>query len=50
MQRIEMAAHTDLDKEFAVHRKGYEKFISVFKVGAVLCFILAFIVILVISK
>lgn len=45
-----MAADTNPDKEFAVHRRGYEKFISVFKVGAVICFILAFIVILIISK
>ena len=45
-----MAAQGELDKEISVHRRGYEKFISVFRTGAVICFILAFIVILVIAK
>jgi len=45
-----MAAQGELDKDLAVHRRGYEKFISAFRAGAVICFILAFIVILVISK
>jgi hypothetical protein len=47
-QRIEMAA--DLDKEVAVHRQGYEKFITLLRSGAVICLILAFIVILLIAK
>jgi hypothetical protein len=45
-----MAAQGELDKEIAVHREGYERFITMFRVGAVLCAIIAFIVILVIAK
>lgn len=45
-----MAAQGDLDKDLAVHRRGYEKFIAAFRTGAVICFILAFIVILIIAK
>ncbi|MBV9930357.1 MAG: hypothetical protein JO013_05375 [Alphaproteobacteria bacterium] len=45
-----MAAQGEIDKETAVHRQGYERFISMFRMGAVICFILAFIVILLISK
>jgi t-SNARE complex subunit (syntaxin) len=45
-----MAAQGDLDNDLAVHRRGYEKFITAFRVSAVICFIIAFIVILVIAK
>jgi hypothetical protein len=45
-----MAAQGELDKEIAVHRQGYERFITMFRIGAVVCAILAFIVILVIAK
>ena len=45
-----MAAQGELDKEIAVHRQGYERFITMFRIAAVVCAILAFIVILVIAK
>lgn len=45
-----MAAQGDLDKEVAVHRQGYEKFITAFRVSAVICFIIACIVVLLISR
>ena len=45
-----MAAQGDLDKEVAVHRQGYEKFITLLRTGAVICLIIAFIVILLIAK
>jgi hypothetical protein len=47
---MDMAAQGELDKEVAVHRQGYEKFIRLLRTGAVISFILAFIVILLISK
>jgi hypothetical protein len=49
-ERIEMAAQGDADKELTVHRQGYEKFISMFRIGAVICAIIAFIVVLLIRK
>ena len=45
-----MAAQGDLDKEVAVHRQGYEKFITLLKTGTVIAAIIAFIVILLISR
>jgi hypothetical protein len=45
-----MAAQGDADKELTVHRQGYEKFISMFRIGAVVCAIIAFIVVLLIRK
>jgi hypothetical protein len=45
-----MAAQGDLDKEVAVHRQGYERFITMFRVSAAICVVIAFIVILVIAK
>jgi hypothetical protein len=49
-ERMNMAADGDLDKETAVHRQGYERFISWFKTGTVICLIIAAIVILIIRK
>ena len=45
-----MAADVDFEKEMVVHRRGYERFIGMFKAGAVICAIVAVIVILVIRK
>ncbi|HEY0412691.1 MAG TPA: hypothetical protein VGD66_06090 [Allosphingosinicella sp.] len=45
-----MAAQGDTDKEVAVHRQGYAKFISLFRASAAICFVIAFIVILLIRK
>lgn len=45
-----MAAETDFEKEMVVHRRGYERFIGLFKYGAVAAAIIAFIVILLIRK
>jgi len=45
-----MAAEGEADKELVVHRKGYESFISLFRVGAIVCLVLAFIIILIIRS
>jgi hypothetical protein len=45
-----MAVEGEAEKELIVHRRGYESFISVFRVGAIICAILAFIIILIIRK
>jgi hypothetical protein len=45
-----MAAEGDLDKEVAIHWQGYEKFIRLLRTGAVISFIIAFIVILLIAR
>lgn len=45
-----MAAQGDADKELTVHRRGYEKFISMFRISAMVCAIVAFIVVLLIRK
>jgi len=45
-----MAAERELENETVVHRQGYERFITMFKVGTVICLILAVIVVLVIRK
>jgi hypothetical protein len=47
---MDMAAQGDLDKEVAVHRRGYERFITGFRTAAAICLLLAFIVILLIAK
>ena len=44
-----MAAQGEADKELIVHRRGYERFIRLFRTGAIVCLIVAFIVILIIS-
>ena len=45
-----MAAEGELDKEVVTHRKGYEGFIFLMKWSAVICVIVALIVILLISE
>jgi hypothetical protein len=45
-----MAADVDFEKEMVVHRRGYERFIGMFKTAAVICAIVAIVVILVIRK
>jgi hypothetical protein len=45
-----MAAEGEADKELTVHRRGYEGFISMFRIAAGICLVIAFIVILVIRK
>jgi hypothetical protein len=45
-----MAAQGDLDKEVAIHRQGYERFISLLRTGAIIAAVIAFIVILLIAK
>jgi hypothetical protein len=49
-ERTKMAAQGDADKELTVHRRGYEKFISMFRISAMVCAIVAFIVVLLIRK
>ena len=44
-----MAAEVDADKELIVHRRGYESFIRLFRMSAIVCAIIAFIIILIIS-
>jgi hypothetical protein len=44
-----MAAQ-EIDKELAVHRRGYEKFITLFRIAAAVCLVIALVVILIISK
>ena len=45
-----MAVEGEADKELVVHRKGYESFISLFRIGAGVCLVIAFIVILIIRS
>jgi hypothetical protein len=45
-----MAAPGDTDKELTVHREGYERFITMFRISALICAIIAFVVILLIRK
>jgi hypothetical protein len=45
-----MAAQGDADNELAVHRRGYDGFIRMFRISAVLCAIVALIVVLLIRK
>jgi hypothetical protein len=45
-----MAAQGETDKELIVHRRGYQRFISVFRIAAAICLVIAFIVILIIRK
>lgn len=44
-----MAADMEADKELIVHRRGYESFIRLFRTGAIVCAIIAFFIILIIS-
>jgi hypothetical protein len=45
-----MAAEGEAEKELIVHRRGYESFISLFRTSAVVCLVLAFIIILIIRS
>ena len=45
-----MAAEGKMDQELTVHQRGYAKFITAFRVSAVICFVIALIVILIIRK
>jgi hypothetical protein len=48
--RIDMAAEGELEKEVVTHRKGYEGFVSLMKWGAIVCVVVALIVILLIAE
>ncbi len=43
-------AGEDAEKELIVHRRGYESFISMFRISAAICLVIAFIVILIIRS
>ena len=45
-----MAAEGEIDKEVITHRKGYEGFVFLMKWGAIVCVVVALIVILLISE
>ena len=45
-----MAADSEADKVLIVHRRGYKSFISMFRICAIVCAILAFIIILIIRN
>jgi hypothetical protein len=45
-----MAADTDFEKEMVVHRRGYERFIGLFRISAIVCAVIALIVILLIRN
>ena len=45
-----MAAEGEMEKELSVHQRGYDKFITLFRVGAAICLVVALIVILIIRK
>jgi len=45
-----MAAEGEADKELIVHRRGYESFISLFRISAAVCLVVAFLIILIIRS
>ena len=45
-----MAAEGELEQEVVTHKKGYEGFIFLMKWGAIVCVVVALIVILLISE
>ena len=45
-----MAAEGEAEKELIVHRRGYESFISLFRISAAICLVIAFIIILIIRS
>ena len=45
-----MAAPGESDKELTVHREGYERFIGMFRMSALVCAVIAFVVVLLIRK
>jgi phosphomannomutase len=47
-EEIGMAVEGDADKELIVHRRGYESFISLFRIAAAICLVAALIIILII--
>ncbi|MDB5670094.1 MAG: hypothetical protein JWO25_1053 [Alphaproteobacteria bacterium] len=47
---VHMVAEGEFDRETIVHRKGYESFIGMMRIGAVVCFIIAMFVIFAIAK
>jgi hypothetical protein len=49
-ERMKMAAQGDADKELTVHRRGYEKFVFAFRISAIACAVIAFIIVLLIRK
>jgi hypothetical protein len=49
-KRTKMVAQGESDKELTVHREGYERFIGMFRISAMVCAIIAFIVVLLIRK
>jgi hypothetical protein len=44
-----MAAEGEAEKELIVHRRGYESFIRLFRTSAIVCMIIAFIILLISS-
>ena len=44
-----MAVEGEADKELVVHRRGYDSFVSLMRTGAIVCAIIAFFIILIIS-
>jgi hypothetical protein len=45
-----MAAEGEIEKEVVTHKKGYEGFVFLMKWGAIVCVVIALIVILLISE
>ena len=45
-----MAVEGEADKELIVHRRGYEGFISLLRVSAAVCLVVAFVIILIIRS
>ncbi|HEV2747881.1 MAG TPA: aa3-type cytochrome c oxidase subunit IV [Allosphingosinicella sp.] len=45
-----MAAEGELDKEIVTHKKGYEGFVFLMKWSAIVCVVIALIVILLIAE
>jgi hypothetical protein len=48
--RIDMAAEGEIDKEVVTHRKGYDGFVFLMKWSAIVCVVIALIVILLIAE
>jgi hypothetical protein len=47
---VHMAAEGEFDRETIVHKKGYDSFIGMMRMAAVICFIIAMLVIFAIAK
>ncbi len=50
IERMDMAAEGEIEKEAIVHEKGYEGFLFLMKWGAITSLVLGFIVVLLISE